>query len=76
MTLPIKNNILNVKVIPNSSTTEIREISNDVVKIAVAAPPDKNKANNELLKFLKKKFGLSFKIKSGLLSREKILQIT
>ena len=40
MNLPIKDSILKIKVIPNASKTEIREISNDIIKIAIAAPPD------------------------------------
>lgn len=76
MELPIHNNLLNVKVIPNASTTEIREIMRDTVKIAVAAPPDKNKANKELLRFLKKDYNLRARIKSGATSHEKVLEIT
>ncbi|HLC20214.1 MAG TPA: DUF167 domain-containing protein [Candidatus Nanoarchaeia archaeon] len=75
MNLPIKNNVLEVKVIPNATKTEIVSIENNVVKVRVAAPPDKNKANVELLKFLKKEFGLKFKLKSGATSREKVLEV-
>jgi uncharacterized protein (TIGR00251 family) len=75
MNLPIHNNILRVKVIPNASKTEIREITTDIVKIAVAAPPDKNKANLELIKFFKKEHNLNVKIKSGATSRNKTLEI-
>ncbi|MBS3138594.1 YggU family protein [Candidatus Woesearchaeota archaeon] len=75
MNLPIKNNILEVKVVPNASKTENVSIENNIVKVRIAAPPDKNKANVELLKFLKKEFGLKFKIKSGATSREKVLEL-
>ena len=75
MNLPVIHNQLNVKVIPNSSKTEIISIENGVVKIRIAAPPDKGKANSELLKFLKKECGLKFSISSGAKSREKILEL-
>ena len=74
MNLPIVNNLLSVHVIPNAATTEIKKIEN-VVHIRIAAPPDKNKANVELLRFLKKEFGLKCRIKSGASSRNKVLEI-
>ena len=75
MNFPIKDNLLSVKVVPNSSKTEVVSIENGVVKLRVAAPPDKNNANSELLKFLKKEYGLRFRIKSGSSSREKVLEL-
>jgi len=74
-TLPIKNNRMSVRVIPNASKTEVRDIKDDIIKIAVAAPPDKNKANLELIKFLKKKFNLRVQIISGEKSREKVVEV-
>ena len=74
MNLPIHNNILRVKVIPNASKTEIREITAYTIKIAVAAPPDKNKANKELLRFLKKETRKSAILVSGEKSREKVVR--
>ena len=74
MNLPIKDSILKIKVIPNASKTEIREISNDIIKIAIAAPPDKNKANKELLRFLKKETRKSAILVSGEKSREKVVR--
>ncbi len=75
MKLPIQNNELKVKVTPNSSKTEIKSIENDFVKINIKAPPEKDKANKELIKFFKKHFKLSVKIKKGKISREKVLEI-
>ncbi len=74
MNLPIHNNILKVKVTPNSQKTEIKEIT-DIIKINIAAPPDKNKANKELIKFFKRELKLNIRIKSGLSSREKVVEI-
>ena len=75
MILPIKNNLLKVKVFPGSSKTEIKSIEADLVKINLKAPPEKGKANRELIKFFKKEFKLSVRIKSGETNREKILEI-
>ncbi len=41
--------------------------------ISVKEPADKNKANAELLRFLKRETGKGWRIKSGSKSREKIL---
>lgn len=75
MKLPIVNNQIKVKVTPNSSRTEIKEITNNLVKISLNAPPEKDKANKELIKFFKKKFKLNARIKTGKTNREKILEI-
>jgi uncharacterized protein (TIGR00251 family) len=47
-----------VKVIPGSSRTEIAGIHDDMLKIKVAAPPEKGKANKALLAFLAKQLGI------------------
>ncbi|HLC74323.1 MAG TPA: DUF167 domain-containing protein [Candidatus Nanoarchaeia archaeon] len=75
MSLPFLNNKLSVRVIPNAAKTEIVSIENNIVKVRIAAPPDKNKANVELLKFFKKEFDLKLKINSGATSRKKVLEI-
>lgn len=70
----ISNNLLHIKVIPSSGRTELKE-ENDRLKLYLKSPPDKNKANLELLKFFKKELGLIVEIKSGATSREKVLRI-
>ncbi len=75
MKLPISKNNIKVKVTPNSSKTEIKEIKDNLVKINLNAPPEKDKANKELIKFFKKQFKLSVRIKKGKTSREKLLEI-
>jgi uncharacterized protein (TIGR00251 family) len=75
MKLPVQNNQLKVKVTPNSSKTEIKYVEDNFVKINLKAPPEKDKANKELIRFLKKEFGLKVRIKFGKSSREKILEI-
>lgn len=67
--------LLNIKVKPNSSKSEFDENS----KIAfLKSPPQNNKANIELIKLLAKHFKVSssqIKIKKGLTSREKTIEI-
>ncbi len=70
----IANNLLHIKVIPSSGRTELKE-ENGRLKIYLKAPPDKNKANMELIKFFKKEYGFVVKIKLGATSREKVLRI-
>jgi hypothetical protein len=71
---------LAIKVIPGSSRTEFREIMADgTYKIAIAAAPEKGKANTELVKFLAKEFGVlksRLVIISGAGERTKLVKIT
>lgn len=49
---------LRVKVIPRSAKTEIvGEMADGTLKIKIAAPPEKGKANEELIRFLSAHFG-------------------
>ena len=65
-----KDNLIKIKVIPNSSRTEL--VGN---KLYLKAVPEKGKANKEIIKFFKKEFNLKVEIKSGERSRDKILEI-
>ncbi len=48
---------LKIKVIPKSPKSELVEAMADgTLKIRIAAPPEKGKANTELIKFLSKHF--------------------
>lgn len=50
---------LKIKVRPGAAETEARGIMADkTVKINIAAPADKGKANRELVRFLAKEFGV------------------
>ncbi|MBD3262886.1 YggU family protein [Candidatus Woesearchaeota archaeon] len=66
--------IIKVKVKANASKTKILK-ENDYLKIAVAAAAKQGKANKELIKFLKKKYGGDVKIIRGKTSRKKIIEI-
>ena len=46
--------VFQLKVIPNSSRTEIVGPLNGMLKVKVTAPPEKGKANQALVKFLAK----------------------
>ncbi|MCC6369068.1 MAG: YggU family protein [Bryobacterales bacterium] len=51
--------ILRIKVIPKSSRTEMAgEMADGTLKVRVAAPPEKGKANAELCAFLAKHYGV------------------
>ena len=71
------NNRLHISVKPNAKKTEILsyDSSTHIVKIAVAAPADKDKANKELLKFVSRILKKKVAFVTGLRSKEKVLEI-
>jgi hypothetical protein len=76
-----KTVMLPVKIIPKSSTSEIVGFLGDqlTLKIKIKAVPEKNKANEELIKFLAKTFNLKtqqISIKTGHTSTRKIIEIS
>ncbi len=71
----ISNGRLKVKINPNARKNQFREIRDDTVIIDIKAHPEDNKANTELLKFLKKELKTTFLIKSGRTSRNKLLVV-
>lgn len=72
-----KNNCLKIIVKPNSSSNEILcfDSEKQALKVSIAAPADKNKANLEVIKFFSRLLKKRVKIKSGLKSKEKIVCI-
>lgn len=55
----IDSKYIRVKVIPKSPRTElVGEMADGTLKIRIAAPPEKGKANTELIKFLSKHFNV------------------
>lgn len=74
----IENNNLRIIVKPNSSKSEIigYNSAKKAMKVAIAAPAEENKANIEVIKFFSKILNKKIKIKSGLKSREKSLNLS
>ncbi len=70
---------LAVKVIPKSSRTEVvGHLADGTLRIKVAAPPEKGKANAELCDFLAREFGVpkaNVTIESGHVSPRKRLRV-
>ena len=66
--------MLEFKVVPRASCTEIADAEGNIIRIRIAAPPEKGKANKELLRFLAKRLGApktNIEILSGKNSRRK-----
>ena len=63
---------LAVVVKPSAHRTEVLS-EEPVVRIAVAAPPEDNRANVELLKFLRKELG-PCRLVSGATSKRKVVE--
>ena len=71
--------ILEAKIAPGASCTEVAEWNEGVVRIRVAAAPEKGKANKELIRFLAKSLGLrkaDLSIATGKTSRRKTVAVT
>ncbi len=70
---------LRVKVNPRSAKNIITEIMEDeTIKVNIASPPIKGKANQELIKFLAKEFAVlkkNIKIISGQSGKTKLIKI-
>jgi len=60
---------------PNAKKTEILGEVDGVLKVAVAAPAEDNKANLEIVKFFSKLTGKRVRIVSGLTSKKKTLSV-
>jgi hypothetical protein len=70
--------LLTVKVVPASSRTRIAGMLENILKVKVAAPPEKGKANKALTAFFAKLFDVRKKdvtVVSGTVSTIKQLQI-
>jgi len=64
---------IRIKVHPNSSKEEIKQIYKDKLEIWTKEKQVNNKVNLKLVKLLKKHFKKEVVIKSGFLSRNKII---
>ncbi|MAF99006.1 MAG: hypothetical protein CMH61_00180 [Nanoarchaeota archaeon] len=70
----ITNSTLKVRVVPNSSRTELVE-ENNQLKLYLKSVPEKGKANRELVRYFRRCLKLSVEIISGKTSRNKVLRI-
>jgi uncharacterized protein (TIGR00251 family) len=59
---------------PNAPKNAIIKKENNVLHVAIAAPPEKNKANKELLKFLSRHFKKRVRLVRGAASRVKFVE--
>ena len=69
---------INVKITPNARKNQIVGFLNDILKIKIAAQPQKGKANKELIKFLAKEWNIpknSIEIAHGFKSSTKVILI-
>jgi len=69
---------LKIQITPNASKNEIIGWVNDSLKIKIAAPPKKGKANKELIAFLSKEWNIpryTIEIVKGFKNRQKFLEI-
>ncbi len=70
--------IVKVKITPNAGSNSIEGMEGDCLRVRIAAPPDKNKANDALIAFLAKEWKVPksrIRILSGHSSRIKRLEI-
>jgi len=73
-----KGNRLALKVTPNAGRNAITGVKDGVLQVKVAAPPDKGKANKELIDFLSESLGVrksAIEIITGHTGRNKIISI-
>jgi uncharacterized protein (TIGR00251 family) len=69
---------LTIKVTPNAGRNEIVGFKEGVLNVKIAAPPDKGKANKELVDFLSERLGIrksAVLIVKGQTSRHKLIVI-
>jgi len=67
--------IIHIKVKPGSSEQEIKKVSTNRYEVKLKEKAKDNKANIRLIKILKKYFNADVRIKSGLRSRKKIVEV-
>jgi len=69
---------ITVKVQPGASKNEVVGLKGDALRLRIAAPPEKGKANKELLEFLRRQLdvpGADIAIISGQTSHQKVIAI-
>jgi uncharacterized protein (TIGR00251 family) len=77
--MPTEDLVLNIRVIPRASKSEIVGVFDGVLKVRIAAPPVDGAANSELVKVLAKAFAVpknDVHIVGGETSKNKRIRIT
>ena len=70
--------LLKIHVVPGASRTAVAGLHGDRLKVKVAAPPEKGRANEELLAFLARSLKVppkSLQLTSGVASRTKVVSV-
>lgn len=78
MNVPGRETKISIKVQPNAGRNEVVGVINGVWKIKIAAPPDKGKANQELIEFLSDTLGVrknNITILRGQTSHNKVVSV-
>lgn len=76
--MPTQKTTISIRVQPNAAKTEITGFADDTLRVRIAAPPIKGKANKELLSFLYRLLPVSkdsISIIRGHTARNKIIAI-
>ena len=73
----LEDNLLRVIVRPNSPKNEITAVDEqrNALRVSIKSPPDKGRANREVVKFFSKLLKKKVEIVSGKKSKEKLLRI-
>jgi uncharacterized protein (TIGR00251 family) len=74
----ISHRLLPVKVQPGAGRNEVAGLTGGVLQIKIAAPPEKGKANRELIAFLSRSLGVnqsSVSIVKGAAGRNKLIAV-
>lgn len=70
--------LLKIKVLPRSSKNELLKLEDGTYKLKLTAPPVDGEANEALIKFVSKEFGVSksqIRIVKGETNKNKIIEI-
>jgi uncharacterized protein (TIGR00251 family) len=63
--------LLTVWAVPGAKRTEIMGLHGDALRIRIAAPPERGRANRELIKHLSDRLGVEVRLAGGAGSRRK-----
>lgn len=70
-----EGSLIRIRAKPGSKSFLIKEVKDSYIKISLKSPPEKGKANKELVKGLSKIFKTRVKLISGKKSRTKIVLV-